>query len=70
MLFRSVQRTGVSGLIVGSTAETMLRQVECAVLAVKPEGFVSPVVLDWEDVEPLVGRKQTANHQESELEVA
>lgn len=41
----TVGRTGLSGFIMGNTAETVLRSVECSVLAVKPEGFVSPVRL-------------------------
>jgi nucleotide-binding universal stress UspA family protein len=44
----TVARTGLSGLIMGNTAETTLRSVRCSVLTVKPEGFVSPV-------EPAVG---------------
>jgi universal stress protein E len=39
----TVARTGISGLIMGNTAETILRSVRCSVLAVKPEGFVTPV---------------------------
>jgi nucleotide-binding universal stress UspA family protein len=39
----TVARTGLSGLIMGNTAETVLRAVDCSVLAVKPEGFESPV---------------------------
>jgi nucleotide-binding universal stress UspA family protein len=39
----TVGRTGIQGLIMGNTAETILRCVHCSVLAVKPEGFVSPV---------------------------
>jgi len=39
----TVARTGLSGLIMGNTAEDILRSVECSVLAVKPEGFVTPV---------------------------
>jgi nucleotide-binding universal stress UspA family protein len=42
----TVCRTGVAGLIIGNTAENVLRQVDCSVLTVKPEGFVSPVRLD------------------------
>ncbi|MCF7973561.1 MAG: universal stress protein [Phycisphaerae bacterium] len=41
----TVCRTGLPGLIIGNTAEEVLRQVDCSVLAVKPEGFVSPVLL-------------------------
>lgn len=39
----TVGRTGLRGLIVGNTAETILRSVRCSVLAVKPEGFITPV---------------------------
>lgn len=39
----TVARTGVAGLIIGNTAETVLNQVNCSVLAIKPEGFVSPL---------------------------
>ena len=41
----TVARTGVSGLLMGNTAETILRSVDCSVLAVKPEGFMTPVKL-------------------------
>ena len=39
----TVCRTGVPGLFIGNTAERVLRHVNCSVLTVKPEGFVSPV---------------------------
>ena len=39
----TVCRTGVPGLLIGNTAEKVLQSVSCAVLTVKPEGFVSPV---------------------------
>ena len=39
-------RTGISGLIIGNTAEAILDQLTCSVLAVKPPGFVSPVTVD------------------------
>jgi universal stress protein E len=39
----TVGRTGLKGLIMGNTAENILRSVRCSVLAVKPEGFVTPV---------------------------
>ncbi len=41
----TVARTGLSGLMMGNTAETILRSVRCSVLAVKPEGFVTPIKL-------------------------
>ena len=37
-------RAGLPGLFVGNTAERLLPQLPCSVLAVKPEGFVSPLV--------------------------
>lgn len=39
----TVSRTGIKGLIIGNTAETILRSTRCSVLAVKPQGFVTPV---------------------------
>jgi len=42
----TVARTGVAGLFIGNTAESILEQLQCAVLAVKPPGFESPVRLD------------------------
>lgn len=42
----TVARTGVAGLFIGNTAEAILEQIECSVLAVKPKGFKTPVSLD------------------------
>jgi nucleotide-binding universal stress UspA family protein len=42
----TVSRAGVAGLLMGNTAERILRQVNCSVLTVKPDGFVTPVALD------------------------
>lgn len=38
----TVARTGIPGLLVGNTAESVLQHLHCGVLAVKPPGFVSP----------------------------
>lgn len=35
----TVCRTGVTGLLIGNTAETVLDQVDCSLLALKPAGF-------------------------------
>jgi len=40
----TVGRSGLSGLLVGNTAEKVVDSVHCDVLAVKPEGFVSAVL--------------------------
>lgn len=42
----TVARTGIAGFFIGNTAETILGQLECSVLAVKPPGFVTPVKLN------------------------
>lgn len=39
----TVGRTGISGLLIGNTAETVLGQLDCSVLALKPLGFETPV---------------------------
>lgn len=40
----TIGRTGVPGLIIGNTAEMVLSAINTSVIAVKPEGFVSPVI--------------------------
>lgn len=42
----TVARTGVPGFIMGNTAETILNQIDCSVLAIKPPGFETPVTLE------------------------
>lgn len=41
----TVARSGIPGFIMGNTAETILNQVDCSVLAIKPPGFLTPVTL-------------------------
>jgi nucleotide-binding universal stress UspA family protein len=41
----TVARTGIPGFIMGNTAESILEQIGCSVLAIKPPGFASPVAL-------------------------
>jgi nucleotide-binding universal stress UspA family protein len=38
----TVARTGISGLVMGNTAERVLQRLRGSVLAVKPPGFESP----------------------------
>lgn len=40
----TVARTGVPGFFMGNTAELVLPQIHCSVLAIKPPGFKTPVV--------------------------
>lgn len=46
----TLARTGVARLLIGNTAERVLRDVNCSVLTVKPSGFVSPIRLEDEVV--------------------
>jgi nucleotide-binding universal stress UspA family protein len=41
----TVARTGISGFLMGNTAETILNQIDCSVLAIKPPDFQTPVTL-------------------------
>ncbi len=46
VLMGTVGRRGVPGLVMGNTAEMILQQIECGVLAVKPDSFVTPVTVN------------------------
>jgi nucleotide-binding universal stress UspA family protein len=39
----TVCRTGIAGYFIGNTAESILSEVSCSVLTLKPDGFISPV---------------------------
>jgi len=41
----TIARVGVPGFFIGNTAESILNQVECSVLTVKPPGYISPIAL-------------------------
>lgn len=43
LVMGTVARTGISGFIIGNTAENILQKINCSLLALKPKGFVSPV---------------------------
>lgn len=43
LVMGTVARTGISGFIIGNTAENILQKIDCSLLALKPKGFVSPV---------------------------
>ena len=42
----TVARTGISGVFMGNTAETILNKLNCSILAIKPPGFKTPVTLN------------------------
>lgn len=46
VIMGTVARTGVPGFIVGNTAEMILNQIDCSVLAIKPPGFATPVTVE------------------------
>lgn len=43
LIMGTLARTGVPGFFIGNTAENVLQQLQCSLLALKPPGFVSPV---------------------------
>ncbi len=43
VIMGTLARAGLSGLIIGNTAERVLGSLEASVIAVKPPGFVSPI---------------------------
>lgn len=43
LVMGTVARTGISGFIIGNTAENILQKIDCSLLALKPLGFISPV---------------------------
>ncbi|WP_421712475.1 universal stress protein [Aeromonas salmonicida] len=44
LVMGTVARTGISGFFIGNTAENVVQKLECSLLALKPNGFVSPVM--------------------------
>lgn len=43
LIMGTVARTGISGFVIGNTAENILQNVNCSVLTLKPKGFISPI---------------------------
>lgn len=48
VIMGTVGRTGIPGFFIGNTAESILAQLDCSVLAIKPAGFVSPITAEAE----------------------
>jgi len=44
LVLGTIARTGLGAALIGNTAETVVSKVECSILAVKPDGFVCPVL--------------------------
>ena len=45
----SIENGSQPGVLIGNTAENLLRKVQCSLLTVKPPGFDTPVKLDASD---------------------
>lgn len=43
LVMGTIARSGYKGIVIGNTAERVLDEVRCSVMAVKPAGFVSPI---------------------------
>lgn len=43
LVMGTVGRTGIAGFVIGNTAENVFQKLDCSLLALKPNGFVSPV---------------------------
>jgi universal stress protein E len=43
VIMGTIARRGLAGMLIGNTAETLLPQLPCAILAIKPKDFESPV---------------------------
>jgi universal stress protein E len=41
----TVAHTGIAGILIGNTAETILNRIDCSVMAIKPGDFATPVTL-------------------------
>jgi nucleotide-binding universal stress UspA family protein len=48
LVMGTVCRTGIAGFLIGNTAETVLTEASCSVLALKPQGFVCPITVESE----------------------
>lgn len=46
LVMGTVARTGIQGFTFGNTAENVVQKLNCSLLALKPQGFISPVKPD------------------------
>lgn len=45
LIMGTLSRTGARGVVIGNTAENILQKIDCSILALKPDEFVSPLRL-------------------------
>lgn len=43
LVMGTVARSGIKGLVIGNTAENIVQSIPCSLVALKPQGFISPV---------------------------
>lgn len=43
LVMGTLARTGVAGFVIGNTAENIVQSINCSLVALKPEGFESPI---------------------------
>lgn len=46
LVMATIARSGIAGFLMGNTAERLMPQIECSVLAIKPDDFQCPITLD------------------------
>ncbi|MDV5168365.1 universal stress protein [Photobacterium rosenbergii] len=44
VILGSLSRTGIAGFLMGNTAESLLNEINCSVITLKPDDFTSPVL--------------------------
>lgn len=49
LILGTVNRSKLSSILLGNTAEQIIDEVDCDILALKPDGFVSPIKLEEEE---------------------
>lgn len=43
MVMGTIARTGITGFLIGNTAENVFEKLSCSLLALKPHGYISPI---------------------------
>ncbi|USD67262.1 universal stress protein [Vibrio sp. SCSIO 43136] len=43
LVMGTIARTGIAGLVIGNTAENVFQSIHCSLVALKPQGFESPI---------------------------
>lgn len=43
LVMGTISRSGIEGVLIGNTAESVLRRIDCSALVVKPSGFETPL---------------------------